>query len=912
MGDRVMSGKIRLKGASSGYIDITAPDSGANTTLNVGRLQEKDSSGDISTGNITTTGYIRGPATFTIDPANHGDSTGTLRVLGNLTVDGTTTTINSTTVTTADKNIVIAQGAADSAATDGAGISVDVVDASLTFQQSVDEWSFNRRLFIHTDTTNQTYGPTSGGSYGLTIEDASTDSDSICSIKFNSTDAGGVPRHLASIAAQKTGQWAGGGGSYPGSLTFWTRPTSGSQVERMRIDEQGNVMFGYAGVLLDSGAKSIISYKDHYGGNTHVGYIGTGQNNSQASNYYTMGDSGSTVFRTYNGSSYSHKMTIKSDGNVGIGTGSPSNKLHVNGDLLVQDSATFDTMSLPSGFRIYQVPGATHLTNMGGGSTNGTDYDGATAIYGGVTSQQGGGFVAFGQDHATNPGCFKIHTSSGLTMHGDSTGNVGIGTASPSNKLHVNGDLLVQDSAQFNSEVAINHAHGSATFKATTQSSNSHSDFLLHCNQQPGNARFILSTLNNNQEWEFFHNGQNGKFGVYNGTNSYPALQIDSSGNTFLNPDRGGVFVGTDMSTKDLNNLSNILGVKNAVLDYYEFSNIKKTALYHNAYYTSGGKYRSPEIGGYGRLEIYSDSDTQNPQLLYRHGIASGADSNHAVNNPEVMFGVDSVGTTVSRRGLVVGTNAELSEYRTVNYAGITMRGGTSDALLGVQDGNGRIQLKWNATNGTNEKYLVSNEQAFMWDLNILSDPIWEMKYAGAGTADSAIPWETLLQLESTGTLEAEDEVIGVVKRVHLKQTSNATSITNAATGYFTWNTQTKIDTDTYTHSTSTDADNITIRKAGLYNIIGNFTFGNAASSARNTVRVRVRVNGTAINSTMSYDYDRGLDYGEFSNNKLNTVLDLAADDVVDVEWYGQNIDGTCTWHGDQSELIIMRIGKSS
>ena len=160
--------------------------------------------------------------------------------------------------------------------------------------------------------------------------------------------------------------------------------------------------------------------------------------------------------------------------------------------------------------------------------------------------------------------------------------------------------------------------------------------------------------------------------------------------------------------------------------------------------------------------------------------------------------------------------------------------------------------------------------------------------------------------------MEAKEEVIGVIKRIHLKQTSNTTSITEAATGYFTWNTQTKIDTDTYTHSISTDADNITILKAGLYNIIGNFTFGNATSSARNTVRVRVRVNGTAINSTMSYDYDRGSTYGEFSNNKLNTVLDLAVNDVVDVEWYGKNIDGTCTWHGDQSELIIMRIGKSS
>jgi len=67
--------------------------------------------GNISTGNITTTGYIRGPSTFTIDPATHGDDTGTLVIAGNLQVDGTTTTINSTTVEVDDKNIVLASGA---------------------------------------------------------------------------------------------------------------------------------------------------------------------------------------------------------------------------------------------------------------------------------------------------------------------------------------------------------------------------------------------------------------------------------------------------------------------------------------------------------------------------------------------------------------------------------------------------------------------------------------------------------------------------------------------------------------------------------------------------------------------------------------------------------------------------------
>ena len=50
-----------------------------------------DLENNISLQNITLTGYLRGPSSFTIDPAAHGDDTGTLVVAGNLQVDGTTT-----------------------------------------------------------------------------------------------------------------------------------------------------------------------------------------------------------------------------------------------------------------------------------------------------------------------------------------------------------------------------------------------------------------------------------------------------------------------------------------------------------------------------------------------------------------------------------------------------------------------------------------------------------------------------------------------------------------------------------------------------------------------------------------------------------------------------------------------------
>ena len=55
-------------------------------------------------------------------------------IKGDLQIDGTTTTINSTTVTVDDKNIQIADGAANDAAADGAGITMTSGDGNKTFQ----------------------------------------------------------------------------------------------------------------------------------------------------------------------------------------------------------------------------------------------------------------------------------------------------------------------------------------------------------------------------------------------------------------------------------------------------------------------------------------------------------------------------------------------------------------------------------------------------------------------------------------------------------------------------------------------------------------------------------------------------------------------------------------------------------
>ena len=118
-------------------------------------------SGNRSYGNITTTGYLAGPATFTIDPAGVGDNTGTVVIAGNLQVDGTTTTINSTTLAVDDLNLTLASGAADSSAANGAGITIDGASATITYDGTNDEWDFNKGIHINsTDSIKLPVGTT--------------------------------------------------------------------------------------------------------------------------------------------------------------------------------------------------------------------------------------------------------------------------------------------------------------------------------------------------------------------------------------------------------------------------------------------------------------------------------------------------------------------------------------------------------------------------------------------------------------------------------------------------------------------------------------------------------------------------------------------------------------------------------
>lgn len=71
-----------------------------------------------------------------------------LIVQGNLTIRGNVTTINSTTVTIDDKNIVLANNAINASQADGAGITINGAGATFTYSESGDKFVANKNLEV--------------------------------------------------------------------------------------------------------------------------------------------------------------------------------------------------------------------------------------------------------------------------------------------------------------------------------------------------------------------------------------------------------------------------------------------------------------------------------------------------------------------------------------------------------------------------------------------------------------------------------------------------------------------------------------------------------------------------------------------------------------------------------------------
>jgi len=149
-----VTGAVTASGTITG--DVTGDVTGnvvGNVTGAASKITVADESSDTTCFPVFVTAATgnRSPATGSNLTFNSNDGTlgaTNLTLTGNLTVQGSTTTVESSTMTVTDKNITIARSAANDAAADGAGITVDSADSAKTWNwvDATDAWTSSEHI----------------------------------------------------------------------------------------------------------------------------------------------------------------------------------------------------------------------------------------------------------------------------------------------------------------------------------------------------------------------------------------------------------------------------------------------------------------------------------------------------------------------------------------------------------------------------------------------------------------------------------------------------------------------------------------------------------------------------------------------------------------------------------------------
>ena len=154
------SGELRIASSSSNTaaINLTGAEVALVGDLTIGGNDIKSSGGttaiSLNTADVTVAGDLQ------VTGNDIKSSTGSVAIslsntdvtiAGNLTVNGTTTTVNSTTLDVDDVNITLAKGNATNAGADGAGITVEATTSTnktFTYSNGNDSWTSSEHMNI--------------------------------------------------------------------------------------------------------------------------------------------------------------------------------------------------------------------------------------------------------------------------------------------------------------------------------------------------------------------------------------------------------------------------------------------------------------------------------------------------------------------------------------------------------------------------------------------------------------------------------------------------------------------------------------------------------------------------------------------------------------------------------------------
>ena len=179
------------------------------------------------------TGISGGSDTLTLSTGGSGrltiSSAGLVTIPGDLTVSGTTTTIDTTNLTVKDKNIEIAKGNGNDAAVDGAGITIDSTDGDKTWNwvDSTDSWTSSEHIDLASGKVLKVAGTqvlsatnftgTSAIATNVTVADES--SDTTCNVLFVTAETGNLPPKTGTNLTFNSSSGALTATSFVGDLT---------------------------------------------------------------------------------------------------------------------------------------------------------------------------------------------------------------------------------------------------------------------------------------------------------------------------------------------------------------------------------------------------------------------------------------------------------------------------------------------------------------------------------------------------------------------------------------------------------------------------------------------------------------------------------------------------------------------
>ena len=268
---------------------------------------------------------------------------GNLTVAGNLTIEGSTTTLNTTTLTVEDHHIELGVGATDDAAVDGGGIILKgATDKSITWNNDNSEWLSNKDFTVsgtvqNTETlikkiTNPVL-QLEQETYYYTGE--ATTSGDVGTIRFQNKDTDKRATIVGHVFNTK----------HMPSILFKTGATWGNLDTRMTIREDGNVGIGTnnPGAKLNlhttasgggTGDNTVLLISDSSGGHCNGVVMGGGgaeywgilqderrDTGQKGDLQIVMGSKNDLIGNSINtkDSNVTEIMTLKNDGNVGIG-----------------------------------------------------------------------------------------------------------------------------------------------------------------------------------------------------------------------------------------------------------------------------------------------------------------------------------------------------------------------------------------------------------------------------------------------------------------------------------------------------------------------------------------------------------------------------------------------------------------